>query len=114
MPLIFDRFYIGCDKCDDWFHGRCVGVLPVEGTNLANYVCPKCEPESPFNRANFKQLTASDQEILRKFMLQVLALNEADDFYNSVDPIQHPGYRVVIREPMGKFRLHCKRPNRAI
>ncbi|XP_063960195.1 uncharacterized protein LOC135155224 [Lytechinus pictus] len=36
------RFMIGCDKCDDWFHGDCVGVTPGENLNIDKYYCPPC------------------------------------------------------------------------
>ena len=32
--LYFYRFYIGCEKCEDWFHGRCVGILQSEAENI--------------------------------------------------------------------------------
>lgn len=37
------RFMIGCDGCDVWFHGHCVGVskdTPEE--QLENWMCPNC------------------------------------------------------------------------
>ena len=36
------HFMIQCDKCDEWFHGRCVGVSSAEGVALDKYYCPKC------------------------------------------------------------------------
>lgn len=35
-------FYIGCDRCNGWYHGSCVGVLACEADSLDTYVCPKC------------------------------------------------------------------------
>ena len=32
--IYFHRFYIGCEKCEDWFHGRCVGILQSEAENI--------------------------------------------------------------------------------
>lgn len=26
-----DRFMIGCDCCEEWFHGKCVNVTKVQG-----------------------------------------------------------------------------------
>lgn len=36
------RFYIGCDRCQDWFHGLCVGVTKAEADHMDSYVCPNC------------------------------------------------------------------------
>ncbi|TKX18830.1 hypothetical protein C1H76_9091 [Elsinoe australis] len=36
-------FMIGCDgKCDDWFHGKCVGILEKDKHLIDRYICPNC------------------------------------------------------------------------
>jgi len=35
-------FMIGCDECDDWFHGRCVGIGAARARSIEHYVCPRC------------------------------------------------------------------------
>jgi hypothetical protein len=39
-------FMLGCDKCDCWFHGRCVGVEKEIGTSLEHWICPRCSQEN--------------------------------------------------------------------
>eukprot|EP00299_Pterocystis_sp_00344_P010021 c438_g1_i1.p1 GENE.c438_g1_i1~~c438_g1_i1.p1 ORF type:complete len:381 (+),score=63.94 c438_g1_i1:44-1186(+) len=41
-PYNSKMFMIGCDECDGWFHGRCVGIGPSKANSLAKYVCPFC------------------------------------------------------------------------
>ncbi|KAI9146519.1 hypothetical protein BKA69DRAFT_1020732, partial [Paraphysoderma sedebokerense] len=41
-PYDEGAFYIGCDGCDDWFHGNCVGISEEEGESLWKYYCPNC------------------------------------------------------------------------
>lgn len=40
------RFMICCDRCEEWFHGDCVGITEVRGRlmerNSEDYVCPNC------------------------------------------------------------------------
>jgi len=40
------KFMIGCDHCDGWFHGKCVGVSAKCGEAIeaegAQYMCPLC------------------------------------------------------------------------
>ena len=37
------RFMISCDRCEDWFHGACVGMDKHTGENLVQkYICPNC------------------------------------------------------------------------
>ena len=37
---------IGCDFCDEWFHGKCVNVATKKGEALVNsgasFECPTC------------------------------------------------------------------------
>mmetsp|Transcript_6903 Transcript_6903/g.11430 ORF Transcript_6903/g.11430 Transcript_6903/m.11430 type:complete len:550 (+) Transcript_6903:1134-2783(+) len=38
-------FMLGCDKCENWFHGRCVGVDKETGNSLESWHCPLCSGE---------------------------------------------------------------------
>ena len=40
--VTFARFYIGCDHCDDWYHGSCVGITKSEADRMDTYICPVC------------------------------------------------------------------------
>ena len=35
-------FMVGCDNCDNWYHGECVGVSKEDANSLENYPCPNC------------------------------------------------------------------------
>ncbi|EFX65710.1 hypothetical protein DAPPUDRAFT_37832, partial [Daphnia pulex] len=41
-----NRFMICCDKCEEWFHGTCVGITRSMGRELElkklEWICPKC------------------------------------------------------------------------
>ena len=69
--ILFYRFYICCDKCQDWFHGRCVGILQSEADNIDEYVCPNCQRNSSVNFANMKNLNAKDLDLLKKLIKQI-------------------------------------------
>ena len=34
QPYDESQFYIGCERCSDWFHGRCVGILQAEAKDI--------------------------------------------------------------------------------
>ncbi|XP_066529390.1 death-inducer obliterator 1 isoform X2 [Hoplias malabaricus] len=47
-----NRFMICCDRCQEWFHGDCVGISEARGRlleeNEEDYICPSCSPcQSP-------------------------------------------------------------------
>uniref|UniRef100_A0A8D1KF31 PHD-type domain-containing protein n=1 Tax=Sus scrofa TaxID=9823 RepID=A0A8D1KF31_PIG len=41
-----NRFMICCDRCEEWFHGDCVGISEARGRllerNGEDYICPHC------------------------------------------------------------------------
>ncbi|KAG8374414.1 hypothetical protein BUALT_Bualt11G0129300 [Buddleja alternifolia] len=37
-----DEFWIGCDICEKWFHGKCVKITPAKAENIKQYKCPSC------------------------------------------------------------------------
>lgn len=38
----YEGFMIGCDSCDEWFHGPCIGVTESKAGRVDKYVCPRC------------------------------------------------------------------------
>jgi len=36
-------FMVGCDNCDQWYHGECVGVSKDAANSLESYLCPRCQ-----------------------------------------------------------------------
>ncbi|NXL92716.1 PHF3 protein, partial [Alectura lathami] len=57
-----NRFMVGCGRCDDWFHGDCVGLSLSQAQQMGEedkeYVCVKCCAEED------KKAECSDQSIL--------------------------------------------------
>ena len=35
-------FMIGCDICDNWYHGDCIGISKDEASRMDSYLCPRC------------------------------------------------------------------------
>ncbi|XP_012142204.1 nucleosome-remodeling factor subunit NURF301 E(bx) isoform X2 [Megachile rotundata] len=100
QPYDESQFYICCDKCQDWFHGRCVGILQSEADNIDEYVCPNCQRNSSVNFANMKNLNSKDLDLLKKLIKQIQAHKSAWPFMEPVDPNEAPDYYKVIKEPM--------------
>jgi PLU-1-like protein/PHD-finger len=38
----YEGFMIGCDECEDWFHGPCIGVSESRADRVSKYVCIRC------------------------------------------------------------------------
>lgn len=37
-----DEFWICCDVCETWFHGKCVKMTPAKAEHIGEYKCPAC------------------------------------------------------------------------
>lgn len=41
-PYDDSKFYVGCDKCEGWYHPKCVNITQEEAETVAEYICPLC------------------------------------------------------------------------
>lgn len=41
---------IGCDVCDQWYHGKCIQVTQSEADVTDHWVCPRCDANSFSNQ----------------------------------------------------------------
>lgn len=49
-------FMIGCDgTCDDWFHGKCVGIEERDKNLIDKYMCPSCT-QACIGRTTWKRI----------------------------------------------------------
>ncbi|KAK7311956.1 hypothetical protein RJT34_10453 [Clitoria ternatea] len=37
-----EEFWICCDICEKWFHGKCVKITPARAEHIKQYKCPSC------------------------------------------------------------------------
>lgn len=37
-----NEFWICCDACERWFHGKCVKITPAKADHIKHYKCPSC------------------------------------------------------------------------
>ncbi|XP_062874525.1 nucleosome-remodeling factor subunit BPTF isoform X2 [Trichomycterus rosablanca] len=98
-PYDESQFYIGCDRCQNWYHGRCVGILQSEATHIDEYVCPQCQSTEEAMTV-LSPLTDKDYEGLKRILRSLQAHKMAWPFLEPVDPNDAPDYYGVIKEPM--------------
>eukprot|EP00040_Diaphanoeca_grandis_P005827 m.34675 g.34675 ORF g.34675 m.34675 type:complete len:242 (-) comp17018_c0_seq1:66-791(-) len=45
QPSNPDKPLISCDKCEEWYHGDCVGITPTQADAMKSWSCPTCRGE---------------------------------------------------------------------
>lgn len=68
-------FMIGCDKCDDWFHGECVHVSSKDAKKMSSYTCSACEKKAKEEAAR-KERMRLEEERRQQLLLQQQALQQ--------------------------------------
>ncbi|XP_025083493.1 nucleosome-remodeling factor subunit BPTF-like isoform X4 [Pomacea canaliculata] len=99
-PYDENQFYIGCDRCQDWFHGRCVGISKAEADSIDTYICPNCQQKEEVDPIAQKELSSDDFVNLLKIVRSLQGHKMAWPFLTAVDPKDVPDYYKVIKEPM--------------
>uniref|UniRef100_A0A4W3KAJ7 Bromodomain PHD finger transcription factor n=1 Tax=Callorhinchus milii TaxID=7868 RepID=A0A4W3KAJ7_CALMI len=98
-PYDESQFYIGCDRCQNWYHGRCVGILQSEADLIDEYVCPQCQSTEDAMTV-LSPLSDKDYEGLKRVLRSLQAHKMAWPFLEPVDPNDAPDYYGIIKEPM--------------
>ncbi|OWF46473.1 nucleosome-remodeling factor subunit NURF301-like isoform X2 [Mizuhopecten yessoensis] len=94
------QFYIGCDRCQDWFHGRCVGVSQGEADHIDTYICPNCMRKEEADPVSQKELLDRDYDTLRRLVKSLQSHKMAWPFLEAVDRNEVPDYYHVVKDPM--------------
>jgi len=55
---------IGCDVCNEWFHGKCIGITALEARKIKHYVCVKCAEKG--HTTEYKQIITTPTPIPKK------------------------------------------------
>lgn len=58
------RFMIGCDACEEWYHGDCINITEREAKHIKQYFCDRCREDdsSLITRFKPKKIDQPDQE----------------------------------------------------
>ncbi|XP_028398444.1 CXXC-type zinc finger protein 1-like isoform X2 [Dendronephthya gigantea] len=49
-----DQFMIGCDACDEWYHGSCIGITKKDAKKIKQFFCHSCQEKNPDLKTKFK------------------------------------------------------------
>ncbi|KAM8720198.1 hypothetical protein ACLKA7_006272 [Drosophila subpalustris] len=77
------RFMIGCDGCEEWYHGDCIGITEKEAKHIKQYYCRKCKKENPELQTIFR-LVATERAAATAAATTAAATGSAGSGNNSV------------------------------
>uniref|UniRef100_A0A2R5LHS3 CXXC-type zinc finger protein 1 n=1 Tax=Ornithodoros turicata TaxID=34597 RepID=A0A2R5LHS3_9ACAR len=49
------RFMIGCDNCNEWYHGDCISITETYAKNIVKFFCLICRDRDPTLEIKFKE-----------------------------------------------------------
>nr|CAB3226119.1 nucleosome-remodeling factor subunit NURF301 [Phallusia mammillata] len=105
------KFYIGCDICQDWYHGSCVGISEEEASGIESYTCPRCKQGSR-DASQEGALNDRDYFNLTKIVRHLQGHKMAWPFLEPVREEDAPNYYRVVKRPMDiqtvLKRLECR------
>jgi hypothetical protein len=58
----YEGFMIGCDDCEEWYHGSCIGVSESRADRYEKYSCVRCSTKNVF-----KSSASGAIEIIKKW-----------------------------------------------
>ena len=58
----YSGFMIGCDDCEEWYHGQCIGISESRADKFDKYLCVRC-----LTKRIFKTSASSAVRIVRKW-----------------------------------------------
>ena len=67
-------FFRGCDYCDEWYHGTCIGLKERDAKKIKKYYCKKCQAEFPSLEIQYKPQYA--EKMQRKHKKQLKSLQQ--------------------------------------
>lgn len=82
-----ERFMIGCDHCEEWYHGDCINVTQEDARSIKSYFCDACRARNPSLEIQYKNKKKKER-----------AISESSD-HEKFDK-HHKEYRSKLRENM--------------
>lgn len=72
-----DRFMIGCDNCDEWFHGDCIKISEMRASVIEKFYCKKCKNKDPGLEIVYKEGNFVSGAISFEYVKEEQSINQA-------------------------------------
>lgn len=55
-------FMIGCDNCNEWFHGHCINITEKMAKAIQEWYCMRCREENPLLEVKYRSKKNREKE----------------------------------------------------
>ncbi|GMH93325.1 hypothetical protein TL16_g12597 [Triparma laevis f. inornata] len=62
----YDGFMLGCDGCQEWYHGPCLGITERQAENINNFLCVRCAAIKTYKDAAQEGLNCCNRWLNKK------------------------------------------------
>uniref|UniRef100_A0A8C6M5R0 CXXC-type zinc finger protein 1 n=1 Tax=Nothobranchius furzeri TaxID=105023 RepID=A0A8C6M5R0_NOTFU len=56
-------FMIGCDSCNEWFHGHCINITEKMAKAIQEWYCMNCREDNPTLEVKYRSKKSRDREV---------------------------------------------------
>jgi cpG-binding protein len=64
-----NRFMIGCDNCNEWYHGDCISITEDLAKKILKFYCLLCRNKDPSLQIRFKEKKTGKKEKIESTLL---------------------------------------------
>uniref|UniRef100_A0A158R694 SMB domain-containing protein n=1 Tax=Syphacia muris TaxID=451379 RepID=A0A158R694_9BILA len=116
-PYDDSQFYVGCDRCEGWYHLQCVGITQAEAEAMKEYICPNCKNNEqvctdsnntlsnvtisgPSSSSLPIVLTRKDYDLIGQLLSMLTEQQASWPFKEKTDEKVFPDYYETIKNPI--------------
>uniref|UniRef100_A0A672YZE9 CXXC-type zinc finger protein 1 n=1 Tax=Sphaeramia orbicularis TaxID=375764 RepID=A0A672YZE9_9TELE len=56
-------FMIGCDNCNEWFHGHCINITEKMAKAIREWYCMRCRDKNPLLEIKYRSKKSRDKDV---------------------------------------------------
>lgn len=100
-----ESFMIACDRCNEWYHGYCVGVSESLSKKIEVFFCHVCRFKRPSLNIKYK---SKFKDFLRH-PSRFLSANPVDDFYLRFQKEIKVNFIILVKIKKKTHQIYIKR-----
>uniref|UniRef100_A0A673GYC0 CXXC-type zinc finger protein 1 n=1 Tax=Sinocyclocheilus rhinocerous TaxID=307959 RepID=A0A673GYC0_9TELE len=109
-------FMIGCDNCNEWFHGHCINVTEKMAKAIREWYCNQCQELDPSLLIRYRKKNrdkdVEPERVERRSSTPEYKIDKRRGSKVSVSPVYHLTLLIIATLPLLHYRWAVKRSAR--